>query len=461
MTWPLALGMGVGLPLGLLTLVYAWSRPLLVVALVILSRVALDMNWESTYFPFVGSMSISKLYSAGIILLLGFYLWQQRRLDLQPIGVLVIILIASSIPAAFLTDRWGGFVNVAFRWLLPWLLAMLTLYAVQKTSPKRVASAVALCLSVTLINQAVGSAIYGPKFAAHSFSYVGTFEHELVVSFLLHGFIAMLVGLYGATRAAVIRGVLVAAIVAAHVGMYLANYRTALAGLFAYWVVILIYLFPRLGVTSRVNLLLFGGIAFGIFAVTFGEALIAKFDDVRLLVSDPGRYFDFSDTGAYQYSDDREAGGHRLMSGRIEMFNSYIAYWVQAPLEQKIFGLGPEFGTDAIGWFAHNEFVSSFVEQGVFGLLILICVLTASFLVFRKAAQTGDSICMSSAALLIGLLVSTLAQMPFRDSRALILMGIALGFLEAHRRTMSRSARVRSPAGTADDVAPRGSLHPL
>lgn len=441
MTWPIAIAVGLGLPLGLWALFFAWSRPVVLLALVVASRLLLDSFWQITYQPIVGSFSIVKLYSAAVILFMGFYLWQQRRLDLKPIGLMVLIIIGSAIPGTVLTDRWGGFINVSFRWLLPWLFAMLTLYAIERTSQKQVAWTLLLTLSYVLLNQALGSAIYGAKITGLSASYVGTFEHESLLSALLHGFVALAIGLYGVTRATVIRTVLVLAILAGMAGMYLANYRTSILGLMVSLTFILACIFPRLGIAAKVNMLLFGGIAFGALVVTFGTEFAGKFNDVRVLLDDPGRYFDFSDTGAYAYSEDRTAEGHRLLSGRVELFNSYIAYWVQAPLMQKVFGLGPEFGTDAIGWIAHNEFVSSFVEQGVVGLIVLLGVIISAVLVMRKALRGGDMLSISCAALLVGFLVTTLASMTFRETRALIVMGIMLGFLEAQRRQLRRAER--------------------
>ena len=441
MTWPITIAIGLGLPLGLWAVFYAWSRPVVLLALVVSSRLLLDSFWQITYQPIVGSFSIVKLYSAAIILFMGFYLWQQRRLDVKPIGVMVLIIIGSAIPGTVLTDRWGGFINVSFRWLLPWLFAMLTLYAIERTSRKQVAWVLLLTLSYVLLNQAIGGAIYGAKITGTSASYVGTFEHESLLSALLHGFVALAIGLYGATRASVVRSVLVVAILAGMAGMYLANYRTSILGLMVSLAFILVCVFPRLGIAAKVNLLLFGGIALGSLIITFGADFAGKFNDVRLLLEDPGRYFDFSDTGAYEFSQDRTAEGHRLLSGRVELFNSYIAYWVQAPLLQKIFGLGPEFGTDAIGWIAHNEFVSSFVEQGVVGLIVLIGVILSAMLLMKKSLQGGDLMSISCAALLVGFLVTTLASMTFRETRALIVMGIMLGFLEAQRRQLMHAER--------------------
>ena len=72
MTWPIAIAVGLGLALGLWALFFAWSRPVVLLALVVASRLLLDSFWQITYQPIVGSFSIVKLYSAAVLPFIGF-----------------------------------------------------------------------------------------------------------------------------------------------------------------------------------------------------------------------------------------------------------------------------------------------------------------------------------------------------------------------------------------------------
>ncbi|MGQ0621883.1 MAG: O-antigen ligase family protein [Panacagrimonas sp.] len=445
MTWSLAIGLGLGLPLTGLALLLVWASPVAFLSFVVASRLLLDSASAFTYVQLLPGVSIVKLYTAFIIVMLGAYLFHKRRLEMKPFGIMAVLMVLAALPGTLMTGAWNGFVDVALGWVYPWLVAVMTLFAVRHSSQKRIATLALLFLLYPIANLAIHGAIFGPKVSdAGSPSYHGTFGHEGNMSYLCLAFIALACGLYGCSKNQLGKITLAGLILVGNVALYLNNYRTSLVAIMAFWGVMLLYVFPRLSSVARINLLLFGGIAFGVLVVKVGPDIAEKLQDIATLISDPGKYFDFSSTDARANSN--AAGGEKLMSGRINIINEYMAYYVQAPFTSKITGLGPAFGTEAVGLYAHNEFVAALVEQGIIGLVTLVGVLFAGFVIVRRGTAKGDWIAKSNAALLASILVMTLGTMPFRNVRALMVMGLALGLIESYRRIRPADVKPTVPA---------------
>lgn len=452
MTWPITIALGLGLPLSVLALLLVWASPAAFLGLVVTSRLLLDSAGAFTYAPLLPGLSIVKLYTAFILLLLGFYLFQNRRLEFRPFGIMAILLVLAAVPGTVMSGRWSSFAEVSLGWLYPWLMAVVTLNAARHAGQKRVATLLLVCLLYPIANQAVFGAIFGPKVSeSGNPSYYGTFGHEGNMSYLCLALIALACGLYGSARTQVGKIILAGLVVVGNVSLYLNNYRTSLVAVIAFWGIMLFYVWPRLSSVSRINLVLFGGIAFGVLVVKVGPDIAEKLQDIATLAADPGKYFDFSNVHARVEAVTH--GGEKLMSGRINIINAHMAYWVQAPLTLKITGLGPEFGTEAVGLYAHNEYVAALVEQGVIGLVTLVGVLIACVVIVRRGTRHADWIAKSNAALLVSIVVMSVGTMPFRNARALLVMGFALGLIESHRRFKPVEAKPVVLASNAEMTA--------
>lgn len=450
MTWPLALGLGLGLPLTALIVLLVWGSPVAFLSMVIGSRLLLDSASGYTYLAILPGLSIAKLYSALIIGLMGLFLLQRRRLDIKPFGTMALLMIFAALPGTMMSGRWGGFVDVALAWVFPWLIALITLYAAQYSSPQRVAKVLLICMMYPIANLAILGALFGPKISdSGAPSYHGSFGHEGNMSYLCLVFIALACGLYGNSRTQMAKVFFAGLVLVGNAALYLNNYRTSLVALLVFWGVMLLYTFPRLTPVAKLNFVLFGGIAIGIIGFKVGPDIAEKLGDIATLAADPGKYFDFSNTEARQDAAMEE----KLMSGRINIINAYMAYYMQAPFVSKITGLGPEFGTEAVGLYAHNEYVGALVEQGIVGLTILLGVLTAGLVIVRRALRYGDWIARSNAALLVGIMAMSMGTMPFRNVRALMVMGIALGLIESYRRFKLAETRPNPAENNAPSIA--------
>lgn len=426
-TGTLAVALGLGLPLLALALLLMWRSPVTFLVLLVLSRLLLDSASQYTYAELAPGITIVKLYSIGMTLLMGAYLLHRRRLELMPWGAMAAILIAAALVGTVLTASWGGFANVALRWIYVWLMAYLALYAAQHSSPPRIAALLLLVLLYPMANVAVMGALYGPgDLDAGQVSYQGSFGHESQLGYMCLAAIAFSFGLLATVRDPLQRALLVTMMLIAHAVLFYANYRTSLVAAMAFWLVMLLYLFPRLSAAMRVNLLLFGGIALGVVLFRLGPEIALRMADLGTLLYDPGQYFDAS-----TYQDESD---DNLMSGRVAIINRYMYFYMQAPIELKIAGLGPESGTDLVGKYAHNEYIGTLVEQGVIGITALIGMLIAGFVIVRKAARRGDWMTRSMAGMLAGIVTMSLGTMPFRDARGIMFLGIALGLVEWSRR---------------------------
>lgn len=453
MNWTLALGGSLALIGSIVFVALAWTGSATFLGLHVFSRTLIDSAHHWTYASLGGGIKIVKLYSLGINALLVAYLWHKRKLEIGPFGLIALAMVFAATAGTVLSGRWDGFANVALRWIYVWLLACLAFHAVRESTPQRVAAVLLICLMYPMANIAIAGALFGPKFTADQFSYVGTFGHESHVSYVLFAEIAFAIGLISSARSVLARGLLIGLAAAGHVLLYMTNYRTALVALAVFWLVMLVYYYPRLGPVARIQVTVFGGILVCAMAFQFGPTVVTRLADLGTLVSDPARYFDFSTHSAIRDEDDE------LMSGRVSLINRYMYYYVHAPIEQRIAGLGPEAGTELTGKYAHNEFVGTLVEQGVIGIVTLLCVLYALFAIARAAARRGDWMARSMTGLVAAICTMSLGTMPFRDARSLMYLGIALGFIEFYRRAYVPSKAGYERVGpAADDAASESEI---
>jgi hypothetical protein len=73
----------------------------------------------------------------------------------------------------------------------------------------------------------------------------------------------------------------------------------------------------------------------------------------------------------------------KLGSGRLVFVSTSFNYWMQAPLMMKLFGCGEKMLTEnmeekvGLNVFSHNGFIDAFVQNGLIGLLLFICIMVS------------------------------------------------------------------------------------
>jgi hypothetical protein len=161
-----------------------------------------------------------------------------------------------------------------------------------------------------------------------------------------------------------------------------------------------------------------------------------RLEDLALFLQAPADYLDFSGRGT-------RTG---LMSGRIDLINAYMANFVAGPDSAWLVGLGPASGDKIVGVYAHNELVSALVETGILGLMALLFLLWrfADLASARKAVFGGISIGVAGG--IYAMAVMTLGTMPFRNARALMVLGVLLGLAEASSRVYHSRPRFNEAA---------------
>ena len=104
-------------------------------------------------------------------------------------------------------------------------------------------------------------------------------------------------------------------------------------------------------------LILFGCLIFGLISM----ALADRFQDVGVAASGQVNFFKPPE----EYSLDES----RLLSGRAQIWSTYIFGWLRGTTINHIFGFGPESWDRVYPLYAHNTLVSSLYEYGFWGVI--------------------------------------------------------------------------------------------
>ncbi len=409
--------------------------PLLLLGVHLLSRFILDGSSAFTYLDTLPGLSFAKLYSIGTIaLLLTFLLFKKERITgylFGPVSVLVLMYFVS----AGLNDYWSGIFIEAAKWLYFFALMSLTVYCVKKSGVFATALVFWASLLYVLFNQLLTGLTHGPVFLAGQYSYYGTYGHESDVSFMILLFISATLVLLVSAERNIWRAVFAVALVYGHVALVLCNYRTSLIALAFVWIFLLLGWLRRSSVLSSAIVLpvLFAGLF--TFLLIGGDAIHEKMADLFRIVADPGKYFDFSGNA-------RETG---LLSGRIDLWNAYIHAYLRSDIIGILIGIGPTKGSELIGAYAHNEYVSALVETGLLGLMAFLGVIVALGRLALKTIAGRSIVGMATAPLIIGIFVMALGTMPFRNIRAMMLLAFCCALLHSVSEISKRKPSFISP----------------
>jgi hypothetical protein len=168
-------------------------------------------------------------------------------------------------------------------------------------------------------------------------------------------------------------------------------------------------------------------VAIGVFA---GPKIAERITPLIEVLNNPSEFMDINDS--------QSVVGNRLkrnymLSGRLDIWRAAFVEYKKSPIEEKFFGLGFNIireisykhlkGTG----YAHNEYLSSLIETGVFGLLgllIWIVVISLKLLFELKYMQWETFV---SIPVFFSTLVIAMGTMPFRSLRAVLVLGIYTG----------------------------------
>lgn len=426
----LILGLGVGaLPfVGYLVL----RNSLWVLVFLLLSRFVVDSAPELAYVSIVRGFSVARVYSAAIMVFLMFYLWFRQGFFADTYRIQVGVFFFVSIMSALYNFEWPGVFDTTIKWLYLWLTLNLVVLASKENDEHTLLRAMSVVFLYPLLNQVVFAIIGTPKVGGGQTSYLGSFFHEVSFAYILLMGITVFFAVLVSDRSKVWRSLGAILVVWGHVALYLNNYRTAIMALGVWWLFVVMFWVPKLRLGQRLLVVVTLMFAISLIVLVLGEDLAGKMGDAFDVVSQPEEYLDFSG----------QARQTKVLSGRVYLWNTYIYEFLKAPWATKVFGHGPEAGISVVGIHAHNQFLTTLLDVGLMGLgAMIFFVLTILYSTIRKIRR-GTPVLVCMGGMVIGVFFMMLATSPVRETRAMLLIGVALGFIAAQRQRMEVGQRV-------------------
>lgn len=411
----------------------AWKNPLYLLVIHLLSRFVLDSMSGVTYATMIGPFSFMQVYSLGFIFLFFIYLLIKGQLSRTPYRNVVFLILMISLISGVVNDRLADFIVIGSKWVYMWICAAMMLYVLKTNTEKKVVLFLMLSILYPLANQYYHFLFTPPK-ADHNISYLGGFEHESSLAFILLGALPFCIAVLISNKYKIIKVFSVGVVAAIHIGIYFNNYRTALVALAFFWLFVLLLSFKNLNHWGKFATSIAGIVLPLVVIVALGDTLESRFSDIATLLGNPGKYIDFSG----------HAKQNSLLSGRIDILNTVMATYINAPLVNIIVGLGPGSVNDLIGAYTHNEFVSALIEHGVIGLFALLIVVVSFWLKsYREAVFTKGSAVYISA-MLYGFVILAFGTMPFRDTRSMLFLGMFMGFIHWYKLQRNSQHQVKA-----------------
>ncbi|MCU7802751.1 MAG: O-antigen ligase family protein [Candidatus Thiodiazotropha sp. (ex Lucinoma borealis)] len=412
--------------LAILGLIYSLNNYISLLAYHLIIRSVFDSAHSITYKPILGFLTLGQLFSFFYIFIFIVYIINKKsNLQSTLLRPVLLLVVISTISAMF-SGHWSGYVIFVTKWLYFYIIFVIAYDLSKNNSQKIIALVLFVATIYPIVNQLILSFVIEPKCVIGQpiCSYIGTFYHESELSswilmFLLGVSIGVKVG------NGLVRYFYLSMFVIGVVSLILNGYRTAVLGFFVFLAVIFIASLKRMNVVSVfasilaivIGVLLFGYISY--------DSVSVYTNDVLIFIKNPSEYFSIA--GDVEKYD--------LFSGRLYIFNLVIREYINAGLIEYFFGIGPDVVVKNLGFFAHNEFISTFVELGLFGFFVFIWLLLAAWKIVR---QSNDIVLF---AMFVCVLVTALATMPFHDIRAIIVFALVIGFAKGKQARALRNGK--------------------
>jgi O-antigen ligase/polysaccharide polymerase Wzy-like membrane protein len=416
----------------------SWKNPLYLLATHISSRVVLDSLPLVTYIEVLPGVSFMEIYTIAFIGIISAYLLakgQSRAFTYAwPVSAMVVTFFFS----ALVNFSWTGMLSISARWLYFWIIVALTIYTFSRNSNFKTLLVICLSFLYPLLNQFYHFLFTPPKMDQDIWSYMGSYAHESNLGFLLLGALVVSTVLFLEARQKYLKIIFFFSIVYLHWAIFINNYRTATAAIAVYWSVILFFNFSRINLAAKMMLITISSVVLVMLVFLLGENLGYMFKDVADFIVNPSAYVDFS--GA--------AEQNHLFSGRLDILNEVVSAWLHSSVENYVFGLGPGSVDSLIGVYAHNEFLSALVEMGVVGLLVTAIVTYHILRKNYKIVAYLKNYTLYYYSMIVAIIFMALATMPFRNMRAMLVMAICVGAIEAakmHRINEIRQGKLLRP----------------
>jgi hypothetical protein len=193
-----------------------------------------------------------------------------------------------------------------------------------------------------------------------SASYIGGYNHEASFSLLLVAAL-LTVALHQRLRPRA----QIALVLLCMAGIFLANYRTAIAAMAPLIVGVLLTGALRSVLPSQ-RIFAAAGAALAVLAAVpaVTAAVGTRFETLSVLAADPG--LPFKEPNAFTEAD------KKVMSGRVYLWSEYLTAWRSGSERQHLLGYGANAWEGQFRYYAHNTLVSTLYELGYLGVAAML-----------------------------------------------------------------------------------------
>jgi O-antigen ligase len=418
----------IAIPVIIIFFILAWKSPLYIFFIHVSSRVILDGVSHITYKSVFLSMSIMQIYSLFFMIFLGLYLYF-KKVEIEksiPLVFPILLICLSYILSGIVSNEWLPIIEGITKWIYMIFLAGLVFLILHyhKLNHLMLVFWISVLPAVFIQFYAILTNNYSIAAGGH-FAYYGGYDHQFMLSYILLAFIATSLYLSIYYKNLLLKLFFILSTLYGIFAIYLCGYRTSYLALAVFLLFVLISYLIKSNIPKKIlAVYLFSFITIFIIYVV-GSDLALKLNDVWIFFRSPFIFFDFSGNPAYI----------KMFSGRIYIINILMGAYLSSPFEAIVFGMGIDSSRQLIGTYPHNEFLSALVETGILGFSVFIL-----FIVFYLRKILNNIILIKKLedfviiGLGIGLIVMTLATMPFRCMRAMILFGVILGVMNYKNR---------------------------
>lgn len=266
-----------------------------------------------------------------------------------------------------------------------------------------------------------------------SASYIGGYNHEASFSLLLVSALVA-VALHQRLRPRA----QIALVLLCMGGIFLANYRTAIAAMAPLIVGVLLTGALRSVLPSQRIFAAAGAALMVLAAVPAVTAAVGdRFDTLGVVAADP--MLPFKEPNAFTDED------KKVMSGRVYLWSEYLAAWRSGSDRQHLLGYGANAWEGQFRYYAHNTLVSTLYELGYLGVAAMLVLWAWMMWLAICCAPPLRLVLVTAHA---GFILLNMATMPFWMVEGLLLYALLCG-ATVHAYTSARPAggRTRRPGG--------------
>jgi len=351
-------------------------------------RLLLSFNHSVSFKPIVAGQSLNSLFSILTVFLL-FSLIKKTNLKSKTLIPFYLIIVGVLISTM---NSWlvlGGAV-VIMKWLLLVLIVLSLKEIFDNFGIIKAIKPFYSIFLVILLSQLLSLLLGQGKdteslvSSSNSISYIAGYAHESAFSMLL--FMGMLISIILVKYRQVASYMPFVFFIA----IVFANYRTTLISAFFPLVAAYIaFYFVNTKKESKTYFFLGASIFTFLICIFFGSGFIERFGELGAAFNNINELFEI-DYSLFTVEE------RRLLSSRIYLWNMYLTEFSYFPVNELVFGRGPESWAMYFEVYAHNSFVGTLFDLGYVGLFLIFILFLKSFLLTLKINDLRIKIIMAS-----------------------------------------------------------------